>query len=425
MSLPSETSTDANKRLEKLADYSRTFPCFCIYHSNASSGKSFFDTLGAFSGKLLSSFNPLERSNPPPRWHFGFLSYDLKNRFENLSSSGSDGIGLPEYFFFEPEVLVVEQEGKCQLISPETNETQRLRKLLGVDQVVSLSDSPELPRLQIRARFSREEYLKRAIKIRKHIDQGDVYELNFCQEFYATNPQIDPVSIYKKLNAITQAPFSAFCRFGDHYLISSSPERFLKKKGSLLFSQPIKGTRKRGATPEEDERLKKELLNDEKERAENVMIVDLVRNDLSRIAGKGSVKVEELLALYSFEQVHQLISTISCTLKSEVSFRDILQATFPMGSMTGAPKIRAMQLIEHYECAKRGLYSGAIGYIDPSGDFDLSVVIRSIQYNAATGYLNFMTGSAITAKSDPEAEYEECLIKAQGMLKALNAELIV
>lgn len=200
----------------------------------------------------------------------------------------------------------------------------------------------------------------------------------------------------------------------------ASPERFLKKEKDLLVSQPIKGTAPRGRNAKEDMQLKKELFTDAKERSENVMIVDLVRNDLSHVAAKNSVKVTELFGIYSFSTVHQMISTVTARLGKDYHFTDALRYTFPMGSMTGAPKVRAMQLIEQYEDTRRGLYSGAVGYITPERDFDFNVVIRSILYNKQEQYLGFMAGSAITSGSIPEKEYQECLHKAQAMKKALG-----
>ena len=199
----------------------------------------------------------------------------------------------------------------------------------------------------------------------------------------------------------------------------ASPERFLKKIKNTILSQPIKGTSKRGNNIKEDEEEKKALQLNEKERSENTMIVDLVRNDLSKICTEGSVMVKEYLKIYSFPQVHQMISTISGNLRENISFSEILSATFPMGSMTGAPKKRVMELIEQYEKTKRGLFSGTVGYINPGGDFDFNVVIRSILYNEENNYLSIQAGSAITFKSDPHKEYEECNIKIEAMRQAL------
>lgn len=201
--------------------------------------------------------------------------------------------------------------------------------------------------------------------------------------------------------------------------MSASPERFLKRNGTHVVSQPIKGTARRAENMEEDEGLKEALRTDEKERSENIMIVDLVRNDLSHYASKGSVIVEELCKIYTFEQVHQMISTITASVALEIDSVDLIKSVFPMGSMTGAPKIAAMQLIEKLESTKRGLYSGAIGYFAPNGDFDFNVVIRSILYNAEKQFVSFSVGSAITARSVPEKEYEECLLKAKAMRTVL------
>ncbi len=244
--------------------------------------------------------------------------------------------------------------------------------------------------------------------------------MNFCQEFFAENVLLDPVAVFERLNAIGKAPFATFLRWRDRYLLSASPERFLKKMGQKLITQPIKGTRRRGKTPEEDEQIWQALAASEKDRSENVMIVDLVRNDLSRNCLPGSVVVEELCGVYSFATVHQMISTVSGTLPAETHWLDALRDCFPMGSMTGAPKIMSMELIERYERTRRGLYSGAVGYFAPDGDFDFNVVIRSILYNAATRYVSAQVGGAIVYDSVPEEEYEECMVKAEAMMRALS-----
>ncbi len=250
--------------------------------------------------------------------------------------------------------------------------------------------------------------------------------MNYCQEFFADEKISDPLSVYSKLNSLANAPMSSFVRLNNLYIISASPERFLKREGNRVLSQPIKGTAPRGSNDEEDQRLREGLFNSQKERSENVMITDLVRNDLSRIAKKGSVNVDELMGISSFKTVHQMISTVSCEVDSKTSFADILAATFPMGSMTGAPKIRAMQLIDEFEKTSRGIYSGCIGYIAPEGDlatghadFDFNVVIRSILYRDDVPYISASVGSAITALSDAEMEYEECLLKLQALQQAL------
>lgn len=278
-------------------------------------------------------------------------------------------------------------------------------------------------KIRIKQTVSKEDYIKAVKRLKEHIQQGDIYEINYCITFEARDITIDPFALYKKLNAISKAPYSAIAKINNQYIISSSPELFLSKRGNKLITKPIKGTAKRGATHEEDLSIKLALQNSLKERTENVMIVDVCRNDLSKIAKKGTVKVEKLYDIESYLQVHQMVSTVSCELKENVTFDDILEATFPMASMTGAPKIKAMELIDKYEVYKRGPYSGCLGYMQENGDFDLSVLIRSIFYDEEKKYLSFTVGSAITHLCKPEQEYEECLLKANAMLMALNAEI--
>ena len=227
--------------------------------------------------------------------------------------------------------------------------------------------------------------------------------------------------MFLQLSQHSPAPFSSFFRLNEHFILCASPERFLQKKGNKILSQPIKGTIKRGETIEEDQLLKQTLRNNLKEQSENVMIVDLVRNDLSHIAKDGSVKVDELFGIYTFPQVHQMISSISCEIKESIDAIDVIKACFPMGSMTGAPKVKAMELIDLYESSKRGVYSGSIGYFSPNGDFDFNVVIRSILYNDNKQKLSFSVGSAITHHSVPEEEYQETLIKAKAIFEVLGA----
>jgi para-aminobenzoate synthetase component 1 len=274
--------------------------------------------------------------------------------------------------------------------------------------------------IKIRLRTSKDTYAKQVGKMLNHINRGDIYEANFCQEFYAENVTIDPVTSFVHLNEISTPPFATFLKLNTHYALSSSPERYLKKTGNSIVSQPIKGTAKRLEDPQADAAMVEQLHTDTKERSENIMITDLVRNDLSRIAEKGTVTVDELCKVYSFKQVHQMISTISCKVADDVSPITILKNTYPMGSMTGAPKVAAMKIIEKLEDTKRGLYSGAVGYFTPEGDFDFNVIIRSILYNAAEKYVSFSVGGAITANSIIENEYEECLLKAKAMREVLE-----
>jgi len=344
----------------------------------------------------------------------GFLTYDLKNELENLHSNNPDNLGFPDGYFFAPMNLITLSGQNAEITSENPqNIWEEINQIQPKESTLPFTG-------KLSSRFSKTEYHTTVKKLQEHIQQGDIYEINLCQEFYAEGVAFNPLTAFIALNRISPTPFSSFFKQHNHYILSATPERFLSKKGNILLSQPIKGTARRSADKEEDEKIKQSLAQSEKERAENVMIVDLVRNDLTRCALPGTVKVDELFGVYSFTQVHQLISTISCQVAPEQSFSNILKATFPMGSMTGAPKIRAMQLIEQYERSKRGVYSGSVGYIQPNGDFDFNVVIRSMLYNAKTKYLSFQVGGAITAKSNPEEEYEECLLKAKAISQVLG-----
>lgn len=348
-------------------------------------------------------------------WLFGFLTYDLKNEVEKLTSKNMDNIQLPKLHFFQPKT-VIQFDKNTVVIHSIFNPFSIFQAI----QNTSISEKENQKPIHLSSRISKDTYLDKINTIKNHIIEGDIYEMNFCQEFYAKNATIHPLTIFNILNKKNKAPFSAYYKWNDQYILSSSPERFLKKVGQKLISQPIKGTSKRGKTLAEDEILRTELFRDEKNRAENVMIVDLVRNDLAKTCEIGSVNVEELFRIYTFEQVHQMISTVVGTLPKDTHFIDAIKNAFPMGSMTGAPKVMSMKLIEQYETSKRGLYSGTIGYITPDGDFDFNVVIRSILYNAVAQYISVQVGGAIVYDSDAESEYEECLIKARAMFETLG-----
>ena len=342
------------------------------------------------------------------------LSYDLKNGIEKLASNNTDCSQFPNAFLWVPENVVQIKKNQLEFLKG----VESIDNQLIVKDFLSKQSIESTPlNIQFQPRTSVEDYLKNVQFLKDEIQLGNIYEVNYCQEYFAENVDLkEPIETYWKLNNVTQAPYSTYFSFDDFVILSGSPESYIRKKGKKISTSPIKGTRKRGATKEEDEVLKNELQNDLKERSENVMIVDLVRNDLSRIATKGSVQVDELMQIHSFETVHQMISTVSCEVDEQVSFTDILRATFPMGSMTGAPKISAMQLIEKYEDFKRGIYSGSIGYIAPNGDFDLNVIIRTLVYNRKEKYLSCAVGGAITIQSSPEKELEECRVKVQGVL---------
>ena len=361
-----------------------------------------------------------EYQNYSKDWIFGYLSYDLKNDVENLISQNFDGLGFPDLCFFQPKklFLIKGNQVEIQYLNVVSDEIE--------DDLFDIKNKSEAARgtvfsdIKIKLRTHKDEYFDKVTTMLEHIHRGDIYEANFCQEFYAENTQINPLETYQKLNNISKSPFATFLKLEDKFVLSASPERYLKKNDTTVISQPIKGTAKRALNPLEDAVLKTNLAQDSKERSENVMIVDLVRNDLSKTAIKGSVKVEELCGIYSFNQVHHMISTVVSSVNEQTNPVDILKSTFPMGSMTGAPKISAMKIIEQLEKTKRGIYSGAIGYFTPKGDFDFNVVIRSILYNATTRYVSYSVGGAITSKSDPLKEYEECLVKAKAMREVLE-----
>lgn len=352
-------------------------------------------------------------------WIFGYLSYDLKNDVEDLKSSNFDGLHFPDLYFFQPQKLIFLKDDKIEFHYLRMVDDEIEGDFEEICETVEEAETGRRS-VEVVARISREEYRNRVEAMLRHIHRGDIYEANFCQEFYAEDVDIDALDIYKALNKISTPPFAVYLKLENFNLISASPERYLKKKGKDLLSQPIKGTARRATDVEEDLRIAAELASDPKEQSENVMIVDLVRNDLSRIAEKGSVKVDELCKVYTFRQVHQLVSSVTARLAEGIPPVEVLRSSFPMGSMTGAPKISAMKIIEELEESKRGLYSGAVGYFTPEGDFDFNVVIRSILYNSENRYLSFSVGGAITAKSDPEKEYEECLLKAKAMREVLT-----
>ena len=380
------------------------------------------DAFTAIKTDYYQAFKKLEDYQTKTNdWLFGYLTYDLKNDIELLKSSNFDGLHFPDLYFFQPKriFLFTNTEVEIQYLNCIEDElVTDWENILNQDYKAYKFKNKST--LKIISRTSKENYFNRLEKILEYIRRGDIYESNFCQEFYSENTKIDPLNTFIYLNKISKSPFATFMRLGNLYALSASPERYISKNGNTVISQPIKGTAKRLSDKIEDEKLRLQLENDQKERSENIMITDLVRNDLSKFANKGSVKVDELCKIYSFEQVHQMISTITCQVDTSISPVCMIRETFPMGSMTGAPKISAMNIIEELEDSKRGLYSGAVGYFNPRGDFDFNVVIRSILYNSLNNYVSFSVGSAITAKSIPENEYEECLIKAKAMREALE-----
>ncbi|MEO6489649.1 MAG: anthranilate synthase component I family protein [Ferruginibacter sp.] len=344
-------------------------------------------------------------------WLFGHFGYDLLNK--NTSSTKQDEVDFPAGFFFAPQYIISFQNN---LVTIECNEQDPEKIFQEINHQGPAIKRTSNENIEFNNGISKEEYISTINTLKKHILRGDCYEINFCQHFYESDIMIDPLDFYHRLTRISPNPFSAFYKIDDKYCLCASPERFLKRSGGRLISQPIKGTSKRDfSNIKKDDQNKKYLLSSEKEKSENVMIVDLVRNDLSKIAIEGTVEVKELFGIYSFPQVHQMISTIECDIERNTRWIDIIRACFPMGSMTGAPKKKVMELISRYEKFSRGLFSGSIGYIDPSGDFDFNVVIRSLMYNETKRLLTFKVGSGITFNCDAEKEYEECMMKAEGI----------
>ncbi|MBL7934646.1 MAG: anthranilate synthase component I family protein [Bacteroidia bacterium] len=325
-----------------------------------------------------------------------FLNYDLKNDFEKFDDKKNNPLQFPNQLYVEVE------------------------KIIPLSELNFDNNSDNYTLINLQQTVSKEQYIQSINAIKKHIQAGDIYEINYCITFEAFDVAISPVEIYKKLNTISAASYSALAKLNHQYIICSSPELYLSKRGSRLITKPIKGTAKRGKVKEDDVIIRQELQSNLKERTENVMIVDVARNDLSRVAARGSVSVNKLYDIESYQQVHQMVSTVACEIKEKIVFSDIIQATFPMASMTGAPKIRAMQLIDEFELYNRGPYSGALGYIHKNNDFDLNVLIRSIFYDEEKQYLSFTVGSAITSLCNAEDEYDECLLKAKAMITVLN-----
>lgn len=366
------------------------------------------------SGNAFNALKNFYRENKG--WLFGHLGYDLKNEIEKSSSKNDDDIGFADIHFFVPEVVIKLGEKQVEIFSDDADKI-----FAAIQAELAVITQQKQQAVTVKNRITKADYINTIHKLQQHILRGDCYEINFCQEFFAEQAVINPLQVYHKLIAISPNPFAALYKVNDKFCICASPERYLKKDGNTIISQPIKGTTKRDLISQErDLENKNYLSQSEKEKSENVMVVDLVRNDLSKVCKQGTVKVNELFGVYSFPQVHQMISTISGQAKDDIDWVDIIKATFPMGSMTGAPKKRVMELIEQYEQTKRGLFAGAIGYINPNGNFDFNVVIRSIFYNVTTQYLSIKAGGGITFYSDAEKEYEESVLKVAAMRKVLE-----
>jgi para-aminobenzoate synthetase component I len=426
----------ANAFLEQLIEFSKGLGFFILLDSNkgarapqSAHNKGLhldtYDWLAAFYPKrILSLHNPegafdLLGKFHQNTWLVGYMAYPLKADAEKVPNTKSNNNGFAAMEFVEPGCIIYAQ-GADLVMLYEEDVVQNPHALLGKITAQKTSILAPGQSIDVKPVLTRAEYIQQVNSLKNHIQLGDIYEANFCMEFKATGAEINPYDTYKRLNAASPMPFSAFVKTGANYLLCASPERFAKKLGNTVYSQPIKGTAPRGVSDEEDQANIQALLASEKERSENVMIVDLVRNDLGRTAQTAGVKVDELFGVYHFPKVHHLISTISAEIAEGVSPVEVLKKAFPMGSMTGAPKIRAMQLIEEHEAAGRGLFSGSVGYITPEGDFDFNVVIRSIFYNVESKNLSYWAGSAITAQASAEDEYEECMLKLEAIRQVLG-----
>ena len=417
---------DLQKTKYQLLNWAQAFDSFCFLDSQQYSlahqeyecmlGVGIQTSITAASGHALQSLQTFAQLNPD--WLFGHFGFDLKSETEQIATGKPAQIPFPDLFFFVPKLVILLKAGSLAIGSLQPDH-QQVRE--AIQKCAGHSSGHSAKIAAIRERFSRSEYLEAVARLQAHILRGDCYEINFCQEFYAAEGLADPVQTYWDLSARSPMPFAAFYKLQDKYLICASPERYLKRKGAFLLSQPIKGTSARNLQDADlDQASRDQLSQSAKDRSENVMVVDLVRNDLSKVCQEGSVELEELWGVYSFPQVHQMMSSVIGRAREGLHWTEFIRATFPMGSMTGAPKRKVLDLIERYEKTPRGLYSGSLGYVSPEQDFDFNVVIRSILYDPAQPYLSYCVGSGITYYSDPEAEYDECLLKGAAIKKVLT-----
>ncbi|GAA5028092.1 para-aminobenzoate synthase [Marivirga lumbricoides] len=418
----------SQNQVKAILNWAQNFPYFCYFNPRQTEGypQGTFTHQLALSSKKINlspccNFDSLKTSllKSSDQHLFGYFSYDLKNELEHLSSENDAWINWPQMIFFRAECTLFFKEDHL-IIETDNSEyyEAQIRTILELE--TDNSSQGTKTSFTITPQTSKAEYINTVKKLQNHIVEGDIYEINYCMNYTAETSNFDPITSYLSLSQKSPTPFACLLKAEARYILCASPERFTKLEEGKIISQPIKGTAKRSAIIEEDEKLRHALRNSEKERAENMMIVDLVRNDLAKSSKAGTVKVEEMFGIYSFAKVHQMISTIVAEAKEGVHSVDIIKNAFPMGSMTGAPKIRAMQLIEQYENSKRGAFSGSIGYFKGANKFDFNVVIRSIFFDKNSGKLNYQVGSAITHDSDPEQEYEECLLKAQAIEEVLN-----
>ena len=409
------TQRGVNRFKELVYAYAHKFNYQCILDScqlNTGVYSGEFELLAAIGAtQVYTSWSTFEQATTQGKWLFGVLGYDVKNHFETLSSENNAIVETPELLFFEPQILLaIDKYQKVSILKGDLT--------LDFFDAVIVKNKREVS--SVSSPISHDNYIRKIEEIQELIRSGEVYELNYCVPYSHSFKAFQPILFHLDLLQKSPVPMGAYLRANQLYLCGASMERFLMKRGDTLVSQPIKGTIKKGLTPEEDAVLIAQLKNSEKDRAENVMIVDLVRNDLNRVCKSGTVQVNELFGIYSYLQVHQMISTVKGDVLPEVSISDILKATFPMGSMTGAPKIAAMKYIEGLENFKRGWYSGALGYLAPDGNFDFNVVIRSVLCYMETKVLNYNAGGAITIDSIAEHEWMEVQLKTKAITEVLK-----
>lgn len=396
---------------------------FLLDRAGYASGWNAGEWLAGWGCKKLIQGNEGVLFNAWEQWHkqaklplFLALGYDLKNQLEDLKSENHDYAGFPAAYVLEPLIWV---QSDAEALHVKCNDGVTFTEQ-DLEALAAYNGNPNFFEGQVEQRFNKEFYINKVNQVLAAIEEGNVYELNLCLEFFAKDAKFDSLAAFDRLMTLSPVPMAAWFRVKEHELVCASPERFVSFDGQKLLSQPIKGTRPRGSDAQDDEKMKQELLASEKEKAENVMIVDLVRNDLNRICEPGSVLVEELFGIYTFPQVHQMISTVSGKLALPEKVVEAVAKLFPMGSMTGAPKVSAMKYIDQLEENSRGLYAGAVGYHLPSGELDLNVVIRSLIYNRTNAYLSYQAGGAITIDSVPEEEWAEIESKTLAIRKLLN-----
>lgn len=414
---------DSDYWKEKVVYWAKSYQIFSLFNSNGfSDAYSKYENLfciGAIASHRSENgnFSELKEFRKKYLNRFIVTAIDYEYSYESETNSNSCRSEQPGLFFFIPEIIIVLRQNKIIIDSDDPVSIFQQIKGTNVNYKFKEIDIP------FTASTSKENYRSIFNKMYDNILKGNIYEVNVCQKFYIKDIEIDPYSTYIELSKRSPSPFSVLFRNKDFFVLSASPERFIAKRDLTVISQPIKGTIARGFTDEEDDINKKLLMSSTKDITENVMIADIVRNDLSKYAKKGTVSKKANLQLHSYSHVHQLVSTISCVIKEDTDLVDLLAAVFPMGSMTGAPKVSAMKLIDLLEKDNRGIYSGTIGYFDPDGDFDFNVIIRSLIYDQQSRELSFYTGGAVTYNSNCEQEYEECLVKASNILSTLGTSI--